>query len=157
MYKSAMAWSSDVQVMRISQKEVPGFKNQAGKAAMWEAVFGSSSRHQSRLYTYAIANALPEIHKGATADNPQSWAGQTRDAMPIDVSVFNIDSDAAYQTAAAAAAAWIAKNPDKPLTSLELGSTYKLAAPVWYLAWGEKKTGYVSLVNATSGTLYKDR
>jgi hypothetical protein len=157
IYKSAMAWSPDVQVMHIAQKEVPGFKNQAGKAAMWEVAIGSPSKHQYRLYTYSIATVLPDIHKGASAGLSLPWGGQTRDAMPIDVTVFNTDSDAAYQTADADAAAWIAKNPDKPLTSLELGSNYDFKSPVWYVAWGDKKSGYIGLVNATSGTLYKGK
>lgn len=157
MYKAAMEWSGDSQVIRLSQKAVPGFKNQAGKAAMWEAAVGSPSLHQYRLYTYAIATVLPDIHKGTTAGNPLPWSGQTRDAMPIDVTVFNTDSDAAYKLSAADAADWIAKNPDKPLTSLELGTTYFFNSPVWYLAWGEKKSGYIGLVNATSGTLYKKK
>jgi hypothetical protein len=157
MYKSALTWSSDVETLRVSAKEVTGFKNAGGKAAMWEASFGSPSKHQYRVYTYAIATALPDIHKGADAGLPLAWGGQTRDAMPIDVSVFNIDSDAAYQTAAADAAAWVAKNADKPLSSIELGNTFAFKAPVWYVAWGDKKTGYVGLVNATSGTLYKKK
>jgi hypothetical protein len=85
------------------------------------------------------------------------WGGQTRDVMPIDTSAFNIDSDAAYQTAAAQAAAWLAKNPGKPPTSLELGSTFALHVPVWYIAWGDKSNGYIALVNATTGDLFKNR
>jgi hypothetical protein len=158
IYKAALAWSSDAQIMRLSQKEVPGFKNQAGKAAMWECAVGSPSLHQFRLYTYSIADELPEIHKGTTAGPPRSWSGPTRDAMPIDVSFFNTDSDAAYQVSATDAAAWLAKNPDKPLTSLELGNTAALNAPVWYIAWGNKKSGgYVGLVNAVSGIPYKGK
>lgn len=157
MYKSALTWSSDVETLRVSAKDVPGFKNLAGKAAMWEASFGSPGKHQYRVYTYSIATVLPDIHKGADAGLPLAWAGQTRDAMPIDTSVFNIDSDAAYQTAAADAAAWVAKNPDKPLSSMELGNTFAFKSPVWYVAWGDKKSGYIGLVNATSGTLYKKK
>lgn len=155
MYKSALAWSSDAQTIRISAKEMPGFKNQAGKAALWEATFGSPSKHQYRVYTYAIAAAPPDIHKGAAAGLALPWAGQTREAMPIDPTVFNIDSDAAYQASVKDAAAWLAKNQDKPLSSIELGNTYSFKSPVWYVAWGDKKAGYIALVNATSGTLYK--
>jgi hypothetical protein len=157
MYKSAQAWSSDVEVMRIVPGDVPGFKNAAGKAAMWQATFASPSRRQYRVYSYAIATALPDIHKGTDAGLSLPWGGQTRDAMPIDLSVFTVDSDAAYQTSASDAAAWLAKNPGIELTSLDLGSTYALQAPVWYVAWGDKKSGYTALVNATTGKLYKGR
>jgi hypothetical protein len=125
---------------------------------MWEAAFGSPSLHQVRVFTYSIANALPEIHKGTSADNPLAWGGPTRDAMPIDVSVFNTDSDAAYQVSATDAAAWLAKNPDKPVTSLELGNNFALKTPVWYIAWGDRKAGgYVGLVNAVNGVTYKSK
>ncbi len=157
MYKSAMEWSNDIKVLHMMPKDVPGFKNDVGKAAMWEVTFASPSLHKLRVYTYSIATVLPEIHKGAAAGLPLPWAGQTRDSMPIDLSLFSIDSDAAYQAAATDATVWAAKNPGKALSSLELGSTYKFQAPVWYIAWGDKKSGYVALVDATSGKVYKNR
>ena len=156
-YKSAQAWSSDAEAMKIAPADVPGFKNDGGKAAMWQVTFGSPGKHQFRIFSYAIATVPPDIHKGVSAGLPMPWGGQTRDAMPIDLTVFNIDSDAAYKTAAAQAAVWIAKNPGKPPTSLELGSTYELHAPVWYVAWGNKKDGYIALVNAATGDLFKSR
>ncbi|HEY4380487.1 MAG TPA: hypothetical protein VGN01_09090 [Acidobacteriaceae bacterium] len=157
MYKAALTWNGDAETLRVSAKEIPGFKNQAGKAAMWEASFGSPSNHQYRVYTYSIAAAPPDIHKGVASGIALPWAGQTREAMPIDATVFNVDSDAAYRTSAADAAAWLAKNQDKPLSSVELGNTYGFKSPVWYVAWGDKKSGYIALVNATSGTLYKKK
>lgn len=157
IYKSAVTWSSDAQLLHIAPKDVPGFTNSAGKAAMWEVTFGSPSKHQLRAYSYAIVSVLPEIHKGAAAALPMPWAGQTRDAMPIDLTLFNIDSDTAYQAAATEAGTWITKNPGKTLAALELGSTYKFQAPVWYAQWGDKKSGYVALVDATSGKVYKNR
>ena len=157
MYKSAQAWSSDAEAIKVAPKDVTGFKNDGGKAAMWEATFGSPGKHQFRVYTYAIATVLPDIHKGTSAGLAMPWGGQTRDAMPIDTTAFNIDSDAAYKTAATQAAPWLTKNPGKPPTSLELGSTFALQAPVWYVAWGDKKDGYVALVNATTGEPFKSR
>jgi len=157
MYKSALAWSSDIQLLRITPKQIPGFKNDAGKAPMWEAAFASASKHQLQVYTYSIATVLPDIHKGTLVSAPLPWTGPTRDAMPIDLSVFTVDSDAAYQAATADAATWLAKNADIPLTSLELGSTFRFQAPVWYVAWGGKKKGYIALVDATSGKVYKNK
>ena len=157
MYKSAREWSPDVEFVTLTAKEVPGFKNEAGKAAMWEASFGSPAKHQYRLYTYAIATVLPNIHKGGAAGFPLAWGGRSRDAMPIDISNFSVDSDAAYQAAAADAAAWLKKNPTKTLSSFALGSTYKFPAPVWYVMWGDKKSGYVAFVDATSGKVLKSK
>jgi hypothetical protein len=75
--------------------------------------------------------------------------------MPIDTSLFTVDSDTAYKAAAADAAEWLARNPKKPLTVLDLSSTGESHAPVWYVAWGDKKNGYTVAVNASTGTLYK--
>jgi hypothetical protein len=79
------------------------------------------------------------------------WNGPTRDVMPVQLSDFSVDSDVAYSTAAADAGAWLKKNPDKKLSSLELGNAYKFQAPVWVLTWGDAKSGYRAFVNATSG------
>jgi hypothetical protein len=157
VYTSAQSWTTDVVILRLTAKEVPGFKNEAGKAAMWEVTLASPSQHEYRVYSYAIASVPPDIHKGVVAGPKMPWGGVTRDAMPIDISIFNVDSDAAYQAAAADAAAYLKKNPDKKLTSLELGNTYRFQAPVWYLMWGDKKSGYVAFVDATAGKVLKNK
>ncbi len=157
MYKSALAWSPDIQVITLAPKDVPGFTNAAGKAAMWEATFASPSKHQYRVYSYSVATVQPEIHKGTSANFAQPWAGASREAMPIDLSIFTVDSDAAYQAASTDGAAWLAKNSDKKISSLQLVSTYRFQAPVWYVSWGDKKNGYVAFVDATSGKIYKSK
>ncbi len=157
IYTSAQSWTTDFMILRLTAKEVPGFQNEAGKAAMWEATLASPSLHEYRVYSYAITSILPDIHKGVVAGPKMPWSGVTRDAMPIDISIFNVDSDAAYKAAAADAAAYLEKNPDKKLSSLELGNTYRFQAPVWYLMWGDKKSGYVAFVDATAGKVLKNK
>jgi hypothetical protein len=158
MYKAALAWSGDVQLMRLSPKPVTGFTNGDGKAAMWEAAFGSAAHHQVRMYTYSIATVAPDIHKGVSAQFAVPWAGPTRDAMPVDLSLFTVDSDAAYQASAKDAAEWLKKNPKIELATLDLGSNYRYRAPAWYVSWGDpKKNGYIVLIDATSGNMYSHK
>jgi hypothetical protein len=157
MYTSARKWTADCTILRLVAQEVPGFTNEAGKAAMWQATFASPSLHQYRVYSYAIAAVPPNTYKGVVVGIRLPWNGATRDAMPIELSLFDIDSDAAYQAAAADAAAWLKKNPTRKLASMELGNTYRFQAPVWYLAWGDKKSGYVAFVDATSGKVLKHK
>ena len=157
MYTPARHWSTDIVILRVTPKEVPGFKNEDGKAAMWEAMFASPSLHQYRVYSYSIASSPPDIFKGVSAGLRVPWNGVTRDAMPVDLTSFNVDSDAAYQAAAAEGAAWLKKNPDKPLSALALGNTFRFQAPVWYLMWGDKKSGYVAYVDANSGKVLKPK
>ena len=157
MYTSARNWAADVVALRLMPSEVPGFKNEAGKAAMWQATFASPSQHEFRVYSYAIVTVQPDIHKGVVASLGQPWRGVTRDVMPIDLSSFNADSDAAYQAAVSAAEAWLKKNPDKQISTFQLGSAYKFDVPVWFLMWGDKKAGYAAYVDANSGKLLKGK
>jgi hypothetical protein len=151
MYKTAHAWSSDAEPIRVTARDVPGYKNEAGKAGMWEAIFGSSSLGMYRTFTYAIVDAPPSVSKGVSAGLALPWHGATRDAMPIDTSMFNIDSDAAYTAAAADAASWLKSNPGKEVSDFEIGDTYKFQAPVWYVMWGTKASGFAAIVDANTG------
>ncbi|HEX3985131.1 MAG TPA: hypothetical protein VHX13_00875 [Acidobacteriaceae bacterium] len=151
MYKSAHDWAPDVVAIRLTQMDLQGYKNQAGKAGMWEAAFASPSLRQYRLYTFAVADVPPNVFKGVTAGMPMPWAGETRDAMAVDLTSFNVDSDAAFQTGSGEAAAWLKANPGKELSALELGQTYKFSGPVWYIQWGSRTGGYSALVDATTG------
>lgn len=155
MYTAAHKWAPDVVVLRVTAKEVPGYKNEAGKAAMWEAVFASANLRQYRVFSYSIASAPPDIYKGVVAGLEMPWSGATRDAMPVDLTLFNVDSDAAYKAASADAAEWLKNNPGKPISSLEIGDTYKFQRPVWYLMWGTKKSGYATFVDGNSGKVLK--
>lgn len=157
MYTAAHQWAPDVLVMRVTAKQLPGFKNEGGKAAMWEAAFGSPSLHQYRIYTYSIADAQPNIFKGVVAGLGMPWGGVTRDAMPVDTAMFSVDSDAAYKAAAGDAAAWLKKNPGKELTAFEIGDSYKFPVPVWYVMWGNKQSGFAALVDASSGNVLKHK
>jgi hypothetical protein len=157
MYKSAMTWASDAVLLQIAPKEVPGFKNDAGKAAEWTATFASPSLHKYRVDSYAIATVPPDVHKGAVSGLPLPWAGATRDAMPIDLSNFTVDSDAAYTAGAEDAAAWLKKNPDKKLTGIELENGFRFHVPVWTMLWGDKKSGYLVYVDASTGKVLKSK
>jgi hypothetical protein len=151
MYKTAHAWSSDAEPIRVTARDVPGYKNEAGKAGMWEAIFGSPTLGMYRTFTYAIIDAPPSVSKGVSAGLALPWHGATRDAMPIDTSMFNIDSDAAYTAAAADAAAWLKSYPGKEVSDFEIGDTYKFQAPVWYVMWGTKASGFAAIVDASTG------
>jgi len=154
-YKSAYKWSPDVVLLRLNPSEKSGFTFNAGKAGLWEATFASNSKHECRVFTYAITAHSPDIYKGVTVGNAMQWGGATRDVMPVAASDFVVDSDTAYNVAAADAAAWLKKNSDKKISNFQLGNGYSFPAPVWYVVWGDKKSGYVAFVNATTGKVMK--
>jgi hypothetical protein len=157
MYKRAYSWAKDVVPLKLESKELPGVKNEGGKAGMWTATFGSSTKHQAVVITYAVAAHSPDIYKGNNVESPIPWGGPTRDVMPFQTSDLVIDSDAAYKTAEADANAWLKKHPNKQVTFLLGNNPTRFSAPVWYILWGDNKSGYASFVNAISGSLMKGR
>ena len=54
-------------------------------------MFCLPSLHQYRVYTYAIASSPPDIFKGVSAGLRVPWNGVTRDAMPVELTSFNVD------------------------------------------------------------------
>ncbi len=158
MYTSARNWTTDFVILKVDAKEVPGFKMENGKAAMWTATFASPNQKEYRTYSWAAAAVPPDIYKGVVIGGPEPWNGTyTRSAMPIQVSEFSVDSDAAYQAAAADAAAWLKKNPEKKLTTVELTNNARNQVPTWYFMWGDKKLGYAAFVDATTGKVVKSK
>ena len=61
-----------------------------------------------------------------------------------------MNSDVAYEAASQKAAALLKKHPDKNVT-FYLGKASRFPAPVWYVLWGNNKSGYAVYVNATTG------
>ena len=154
MYKSAHSWAPDLVPLALESKTVPGIKNEAGKAAMWSATFGSPRRKEARVFTYSVVSRPPDIYKGVTVSNPLPWAGPTPAALAFTTSDFAVDSDAAYTTASAQAAPWAKSHPDKDV-SFTLGNASRFPSPVWYVLWGDKKSGYSVFVNAKTGAIIK--
>jgi|SRR5215471_13001709 len=149
MYKSAFAWAKDVQPLTLSSKELSGFKSEKGTAPLWTATFASPGLREARTFTYSITET-PDLSKGVNVSGPIRWGGPTREVMPFQTGDFTADSTTAYDAAAADAQAWLAKNPGKA-PSITLGSNARFTAPVWYVLWGNKKSGYGAFVSATSG------
>lgn len=155
MYKSAYSWSKDMVPLKLESKDIPETKNDNGDAGMWSATFGSFDRHQALEFTYAVAAHPPDIRKGINVGHPISWGGPSPDVMPFQTSDLVIDSDAAYKTALAQAEPWLKKHPDKE-ASLLLGNNHKrFADPVWYVLWGDNKSGYSVFVDSKTGAVTK--
>lgn len=150
MYKLAHSWAADMMPISLASKEIPGYKNEDGKAAMWVGTFASPGKREYRVFTYAIVSQDPDIHKGVSVGNSIPWGGPTREVMPFTSSDFAVDSDEAYKAAHEKAEAFLKKYPDKKVT-LTLGYGSAFPAPVWYVLWGDKKLGFFQVVNATSG------
>jgi hypothetical protein len=152
MYKPARAWATDQLLLGLANKEVEGVKDEPGKAAMWEGLFVSQSQNQIRAFTYSVVDQPPTILKGIKEGPALAWGGPTTQAMPIQLSDFTVDSDAAYKTAMTKAGPWVEKHPDKTVT-YTLGLASRFPTPVWYLLWGTKTNGFAVYVNASTGAI----
>ncbi len=150
MYKPARQWAGDVMPLLVTSGEVADIKNEGGKAGLWTAVFVSASKRQARTFTYAAANSGDDIRKGLNIGRVQDWGGPSRKSKPFSSGELTIDSDAAYATAAKQAETWLKKNPNKKL-AIYLASEARFTEPAWYFMWGDKKSGYVAFVSATTG------
>ena len=154
MYTPAHTWAADLLPISLKSGEVAGVKNADGKAGFWTAIFVSPSQHAARTYTYAVADQLPNITKGVKAEGTEAWSGPTTAAETFMTSDFTIDSDAAYKTAATKAADWLKEkdNAEKPV-SMSLGAAARFPAPVWVILFGDTKSGFRALINATTGNI----
>jgi hypothetical protein len=154
MYKPARGWAADILPLSMANIDVPEVKSEGGKAPMWSVVFVSPSRHEARTFSYSVVNSGTNIHKGVSAGGAESWSGSTTKSKPFQTSEFAIDSDAAYKAAYAKGEAWIKKHPDKPV-AFSLGAASRFPSPVWYVIWGNTKSGFAAFVNATTGAVMK--
>jgi hypothetical protein len=154
MYKSAHTWAADLTPLALESKEIPGIKNTGGKAAMWSATFGSPSKHEARVFSYAVAAHAPDVYQGITVGSSRPWNGPVPSALPFDGTDVSVDSDAAYQAALAQASAWVNKNPEQSV-SFTLGNASRFSGPVWYVLWGDKKSGHAVYVSAKTGAIVK--
>jgi hypothetical protein len=154
MYKPARSWAVDLLPLSLASNDVAGIKNEGGKAAMWTAVFVSPSRREARTFSYSIVDQGTTIRKGVNVGGAEAWSGPTPKSKPFQITEFAIDSDAAYKAAYEKGEAWVKKHPDKQVT-LSLVAASRFPAPVWYVIWGNTKSGYAAFVNATTGLTMK--
>ena len=155
MYKSAYSWAKDATPLRLESKNLSGIKNEAGKAGLWSATFGSVSRKEALEISYAVAPQAPDLVMGLNVGHAMPWSGPTREVMPFTGSDMVADSDVAYKAASAKAESWLKANQDKPVSFLIGHNSTTFATPVWYVMWGDKNDGYGVFVNAKNGEVAK--
>jgi len=153
MYKMARGWATDLTPLSLAAKKVTGHSIDGGKYVTWTAAFASPSKKEVRRFTYSVI-AVDGIAKGPEADRPMAWAGPTRDATPFRIGEIAIDSDVAFQKAAKKADAWLKAHPKESQdVTITLGNAARFSTPVWYIMWGNQKSGFNAWINALNGDL----
>jgi hypothetical protein len=154
MYQVARTWSSDAQVLSMTNAHVSGIPETTGKAGAWEGTFTSANLARSRTFTFSIVEQLPDLHKGVFAGPEAGFTGSKGEMKPFLIAAVKIDTDAAYKTALAnpKAADYEKKNSGKPMTYL-LEKIDRFPDVVWRVIWGDSvgHSSFSVFVDASTG------
>ncbi|MGI8988584.1 MAG: hypothetical protein ACR2I2_03230 [Bryobacteraceae bacterium] len=152
MYTGARAWAQDLRVLRMTSINLPTVKPQPGRAGAWQVTFVSPSLGQSRTYTYSVIEASTTLRKGIFSENPRGWGGASGSERPFLIDAVKVDSDDAYKTAIAKAAAYNGKHPGMTMSYL-LEMNDRFPDAVWRVIWGESAgtSGFSIFVDASTG------
>jgi hypothetical protein len=159
MYQMARSWANDAQVLKFGSVRITEAADgppASGAAAAWQVTFTSQLKSEARTYTYSVAEASGNLHKGVFAGPQEGWNGARGVDIPFLIAAVKVDTDAAYKTAmetpASKAAEYDKKNPGKPITWI-LEKTAKHPDPTWRIVWGESvaTSNFSVLVDASTG------
>ena len=150
MYPPARNWVLDATPLRVRSVRLSA-KPEKGKADAWEAVFVSQSLGKSKTFSYSIIEAEGNLHQGVFSGLEEGYSAQAA-SFPFPIAAIKIDSDQAYDVAAEKSAAYIKKNPDKPITYL-LEQTRRFPDVTWRVIWGDSvsSSDYSVFVDASTG------
>ena len=155
IFASARAWAPDAQILQMTSVRLQNVKDEAGKAAAWQAVIVSPSRLRAKMFTYAVTEGPSNMRKGVFG-SPDDAYTQRGQAKPFPVAGLKTDSDKALEVAMTKAAEYVKKNPDKPVTFL-LEFTSVSPNPTWRVIWGDSigSSNFSIFVDASTGEYLK--
>jgi hypothetical protein len=151
MYPQARGWAPDAQPLQIRSLNLAQVKADQGKAGVWQVIFVSPSRGKAKTYTWSAVEAEGNLHQGVFGGLQEDYSPRV-DSSPFQIVAIKVDSDEAYKTAAKQSAAYIGKNPDKPVIFLmELGKRFPDVT--WRVIWGDSvgTSDYSVFVDGTTG------
>jgi hypothetical protein len=154
MYPQARGWAPDAQPLELRSINLAQVKPEKGKAGGWQAIFVSASLGKSRAYTYSAVEAEGNLHQGVFAGIPEDYVAGRGTSAPFLPAALKIDTDQAYDTAAAKSQDYIKKNPGKVISYL-LEMNKRFPDPTWRVIWGESvsSSDYSVFIDATTGML----
>src|ERR1700749_4211254 len=107
-FPQARAWAPDAQPMQIRSVNLSQLKADPGKAGAWQVIFVSASRGKAKPFTYSAVEEEGNLHEGVFGGAEEDYSARGP-ATPFEVAAIRVDSDEAYQTAAAKSADYIQK------------------------------------------------
>lgn len=151
MYGQARTWASDAQGMKCDPIAVAGQPSGDGKWPAWRCQFVSESKKRSKTFSFSIVEA-EGVHEGVFGGHEESYNGPTGQTLPFLVQALKKDSDLAIQVAKEKSKAYMAKNPDMPITVM-LERTKRHPGLAWRVIWGTslQTSNYSIYVDASTG------
>jgi hypothetical protein len=151
VYPQARGWAADAQPLEIRSVNLAQVKAEKGKAGAWQITFVSPSLGKAKAYSYSAVEGDGNLHEGVFGGPQESYTARG-DAFPILIAAIKIDSDEAYNTAAAKSAEYIKKNPGKPVTFL-MEQSRQFPDVTWRVIWGDSvsTSDYSVFVDGTTG------
>ena len=155
MYTAARSWAADLQPLQLVSMPIREVKVEGAKFGAWQAVFVSPSRQRTRIYTYSVAEAEGNIHKGVFGRADEAYTPRPQLKM-FNIQAFKIDSDEALKVAMTKGAEYAKKNPDKPI-NFQLSFNDRYPNLVWRVYWGDSisSSNFSIVVDASTGD-YKE-
>jgi hypothetical protein len=151
IYVAARTWATDLELLRVRNILIEDAPTAPGKSAVWEVTFVSPSKGRAKAYTYSVIER-ENIHAGVFGGGEESWSGPRGQVTTFPIAALKVDTDAAWETAAAQSKDYAAKNPDKPITYL-LEKTPRHPNPAWRVIWGPSvaMSDYSVYIDASTG------
>ncbi len=152
MFPAARSWALDAQPLQLRSIQLTEVKAENGKSGAWQAIFVSPSQGKSRTYTYSAVEAPGNLHEGVFAGPDESYSPGRGPAYPFEIAAIKVDSDQALEAAAKESAAYVKKNPDKPMSFI-LERTRQFPDVAWRVIWGQSvaSSDYSVFVDASTG------
>ena len=150
VYPQARTWAADAQPMLLRSIRLAAVSASAGKSGAWEVTFVSALKGRSRTYTYSAVEAEGNLHEGVFAGPDEAWSGPSMAHRPFLIAAIKVDSDEAYNIAAARSKEYMKKHPDLAI-SFVLEQTNRFPDLTWRVIWGESPStsDYSVYVDAT--------
>ena len=153
MYPQARGWAPDAEPLEIRSVNLAQVKAEPGKAGAWQVVFVSPTRGKAKTYTYSSVESDGNLHQGVFGGLEETYTARG-DESPFSIVAIKVDSDEAYQTAAARSSEYMKKNPGKPVIFL-MTQNRRFPDVTWRVIWGDSvgTSDYSVFVDGTTGKL----
>jgi hypothetical protein len=153
MYVSARGWAGDVQPFRLQSQYTPDAPASQGKAAVWQASFGSPARKAMKMFTWSGLSGGSGPERGVTFSAEDSWSPSNSSTHIFQLDYIKNDSDQAFSVAQKHGGEKIMQKDPKQPVFFTLDWDAGKNALLWHVIYGSSRDDakLQVAVDATSG------